>query len=378
MRVLYVISGLGMGGAERQTILSARELVRRGHAVMIYTLNRELARQGELDGSGVELTVDAKRTRLDWSVVGRLRRTVRDWKADLMHGVLYDGNLYARLAGALQGVPVLNSERSDNYTLPLASRVALAATRPWLAGLVANSHAGARFARSLHGLREARVHTIWNGIDLDEVDRRLRVAGRPAADIWPGDDLWRVCVVGALKPAKDHLLALEVAHRLLQRQPRWRFVFAGAELADARDDAYPRQVERRVAELGLQDRVAFVGQRRDVPELMASSDALLVTSRYEGFPNVVLESMACGTPVVSTDYSDVRRILPLDWQVVPDRDPQALADALQRAVGERETLAALQRRWVEHHATAGRCAELLERVYQGYLPGAAELRKELA
>src|SRR3569623_1154097 len=100
MRILYVISGLGFGGAERQTILAARELVRRGHAVLIYALTEEVPRADELAGSAVELVVDAMRSRLDWAVVRRLRNTVRRWQPDVLQGMLYDGNVYSRLAAA--------------------------------------------------------------------------------------------------------------------------------------------------------------------------------------------------------------------------------------------------------------------------------------
>ena len=122
MRILIVISGLGWGGAERQVVLLSRELVRRGHAVLVYTLNDHVPRRDELAGSGVELVVDQKRWRLDPALLLRLRRAVRRWGADLVHGFLYDGNLYARLAAAGLGVTVLDSERNDAYRLSALQR----------------------------------------------------------------------------------------------------------------------------------------------------------------------------------------------------------------------------------------------------------------
>ena len=86
MRVLFVISGLGMGGAERQVVLLSRELCRRGHAVGIYTLNRETARADEIEGSAVELIHDQKRIRLDPAVLWRLRRHIQRWRPDVVHG----------------------------------------------------------------------------------------------------------------------------------------------------------------------------------------------------------------------------------------------------------------------------------------------------
>lgn len=369
MRLLYVISGLGLGGAERQLVMLSKDLARRGHAVCIFTLNDLVPRADELRGSAVELVVEQKRSRLDWGLVRRLRRKIAEWQPDLVHGFLYDGNVYARLAGFGLGVPVLGSERSDRYRLSTAQKIGYRLTAPLGDGVVANSHAGAAFAQRVQHVRAGHVHTVWNGIDLHEIDERLSCGIRPAHELLP-DATKRVCIVGSIKPEKDHLLALRVARRLADRDAGWRFVCVGDELKD-RVSGCKAEVFAECERLGLRDIVRFAGHRRDVPELVASCDAMLVTSRYEGFPNVVLEAMACGTPVASTDYSDVRRILPFDWQVVASRDEGELAASLERCVREHDAVAAEQRRWVEARATAAASAEAMLRVYASYVRGGA-------
>jgi len=361
LRILHVISGLGIGGAERQLVILSRDLLRRGHKVLIYTLSDLVPRLPELKGSGVEVIIDHKRLRLDPLVIARLRRTARSWGAEVAHGWLYDGNIYTRVALRGLGIPIVNSERSDSYRLSYVQHLGYALTRGWETALVANSHAGLAFARRLHRLPADRGHVVWNGIDLAAA--RLEAAAAPAlrAALWPGQECFIACLVGTISPPKDHLLALDTAAALHRREPRWRFLFVGGQLRDS--GAYQQAVRARLRELQLENVCRFTSERTDAIAHIAASDVLFSTSLFEGFPNVVLEAMACATPVVSTEYSDIRRILPLSWQVVPQRRPELLAAAIQRAAGERSSVATAQHAWVEQHATSERLGTAMEAIY---------------
>ena len=118
---------------------------------------------------------------------------------------------------------------------------------------------------------------------------------------------------------------------------------------------------------GLDERVRFAGARKDLPAIVKQSDVLFVTSAWEGFPNSVLEAMVLGVPVVSTDYSDIRDILPRAGQVVAERAPQRIADAIVEAYIDRDEIAAEQLRWVRAHASIEKAAENLENVYRRYV-----------
>lgn len=365
MRVLFVISGLATGGAERQVVLLSRELRRNGHAALIYALNRETSRQPELQDSGVEVVFDQKKFRFDPAVLFRLRTKISSWRPDIVHGFLYDGNLYSRLAALGSGIPVFGSERSDNYVLSLPQRAGYRLTSWMCDAVVANSHAGAAFACRTQHLATDRCHVVWNGIDLTEVSERSQSVSSVSGEIWPGSALRRLCMVGAIKEAKDYPLALRTMRALVDKSPEWRMVCVGDELSDARVEEKSKVLEL-CAQLGLDAYVKFVGRRSDVLEIMRSADVLLMTSSREGFPNAVLEAMACGTPVVSTDYSDIRRILPMPWQVIRDRDPERLAEGVQRCLAERKQVARAQSDWVESHATIEASMQAMLEVYRRY------------
>jgi glycosyltransferase involved in cell wall biosynthesis len=377
MRVLLAISDLALHGAQKQVVELARELDRMGHAVLVYTLNDDAPRAAELAGSGVEVVIDQKRSRLDFAVLARLRRRIRDFRAEIVHGFLYDADIYVRLAAIGTGAVVLNSERSDNYTLSAIQRLAHFATLPLVDGVVANSSSGSRFAQRYLRYAQDKMHVVWNGLRVEELRRKAVSSADYRTEFFGRSDVKVACMVGHIKPAKDYPLALEVAARLIRRAPDWRVLFLGEALAhagayaagrDSDTSGYKRAVLQQYQALGLDEsRVNFAGARADVPAILAQCDVQFMTSRWEGFPNVVLEGMALGVPVVSTDYSDIRLILPRASQVVASRDPGELAAAILAAHEGRQAIVAEQERWVREHASIEQAARRLEGVYEQYL-----------
>lgn len=365
MRIVFVINSLIYGGAETQVLALSRQLASQGHAVAIYTLRPDNPRTSELDGSGVEVIEDCKRAKFDLALLLRLRRFLQTFRADIVHGFLLDGNLYATLAAAGTGIPALTSERSTNYRWPLGHRLGLLLVRRLAAGLVANTHAGARFAQALFHLPAAHVHVVWNGIAMDPDGRqRTMHASTPALEFFGSPDVKVACLVGQVKPEKDQCLALHVARALIQKDPRWRVLLVGECLPQTR--RYKESVLRLHDELALGDAVAFAGLRSDVRRIIGGSNVLFSTSVHEGFPNVVLEAMAVGTPVVSTEYSDIRLILPDPSQIVANRDPGAIANAIVLADAQRAALGSRQRQWLESNGTIAAAARRLENIYSHY------------
>jgi glycosyltransferase involved in cell wall biosynthesis len=244
--------------------------------------------------------------------------------------------------------------------------------------VVANSRSGASFAQRYFGYPERLLHVVWNGMRVDEC-----VAGAASTRDFRreffGDGEHRIaCMIGHIKPAKDYHLALEAAAELVRMAPEWRVLFLGEALSSAagyaggRDSEtgdYKNGVMQHFQALGLEQggKVRFAGARADAHAVLAQCDVQFMTSCREGFPNVVLEGMALGVPVVSTDYSDIRLILPRASQVVASRSPAGIASAIVAASRDREAIAAEQKRWVSEHASIEQAARQMERVYENCL-----------
>lgn len=377
MKILIVNSGLRHGGAETQIIYLCHAFIRMGHQVALYLLTPEADRVSELPKE-VHVVQGSKSSPFDFAEVLRLRRFIEKWQPDVVKGFLFDANFYARLAGVGMGIPVINGERNDGYELNRNQALAHYPTRMLAKAVVANTYAGRAFAQRLFGIHESRTHVVWNGIDLTKVQSCLPSADQKQSlrrDLFGEGDFKVVVVVGTIRRSKDHMLALKVCKALQHSDPGWRFLFVGdaptgfghyRSKAASEEARYKREVFDYVDSQGMTSSVVFTGKRDDAIKLIAAADVLLSTSVHEGFPNVVLEAMAAGTPVVSTAYSDITRILPFEWQVSPERDAQALAQRVQRAWCDHDGISAAQRAFVEREATVDISAQRMLDVFQHY------------
>src|SRR6185503_18111965 len=126
----------------------------------------------------------------------------------VIHGFLFDGNFYSRLAAFGSGIPVLNSERSDNYRLSPVQNIAHRLTRRLTCAVVANTHSGGAFAQRRFGFAADDVHVVWNGVRQEALERQ---AAAPTADYrseFFGDRGVRMaCLVGSIRPVKNYHLA---------------------------------------------------------------------------------------------------------------------------------------------------------------------------
>jgi glycosyltransferase involved in cell wall biosynthesis len=140
-----------------------------------------------------------------------------------------------------------------------------------------------------------------------------------------------VTTVGRLTAIKHHALFVETAALVAARDPAAVFLLAG-------DGELRPQLEALVRERGLESRVRFLGWRRDLANIYGASDVFLLTSRNEGTPVALIESLAAGVPGVSTEVGGVRDVVDTDaiGLLAPFGDPRALADHVATLLGDRE------------------------------------------
>jgi glycosyltransferase involved in cell wall biosynthesis len=381
--VMLLIGSLEHGGAQRQLVELARHLDPGRFEPFVCSLSATVPLAAALP-PGTELAVTPRRWRFDPLPVVRVARLMRRRRVRLVHAFLFDAEMVARLAAPLAGVRVVvGSERNSNYRRPGLQRWCLRRTRRWVSGVIANSHAGKAFHVATVGPPAERVWVVHNGVDVERFRPGDRAAARRELGLPPTGHV--IGMVASFKPQKNHFMLLDVARRLRDRWPDVRFVCAGEELPGARGgtlaagtgshrgvDEYYRRVLDTIAAQGLGESVRLLGALERVERLYAACDLTVLTSDHEGTPNVLLESMACGVPVVATDVGDNAHLVP-DRRVgalVPRGDAEAMAAEIERLLVDPrrlEAAGAAARAWVEREFSTAALAARTGRVYEDLL-----------
>jgi len=329
LRVVFLIQNLHYGGAERQLVGLARGFQEAGCEVTVATFRSGGELQSTLIAAGIKPISLGKSGRFDLlRPTLRLIGLIRSREADILYSFLPAANVLGAIAKPfLRSCRLVWGIRSAFVDLGRYDRMTRLSytVQAWLSYMpdciVANS-VEARSTAIAAGISNKNFHIIPNGIDTERFspDERQRAETRRAWGILPEAPL--VGIVGRLDTMKDHPTFLRAAAEISQARNDVRFVCVGGGPAD-----YHAELRQLAADLGLNDRISWVGPMDAVELAYNAIDVLVCSSHGESFPNVVAEAMACGVPCVSTDVGASRCIVGAAGRVVPSKDPIALAEA---------------------------------------------------
>lgn len=323
----HFITDLESGGAQVALYRLATRLDKAQFRPRVVCLRGGEAAVGrKLRAAGIPI-LDLQMTR-KWRM-DALARLYAHWRRErpmILHSWMFHATLAGRLVGRAAGIPILISarrnvniggpqrERLNRLTLPLDHAV-IAVCEAARQAEMARGHAAPQ-----------KVTTIYNGVDLAEFPpanaasgaRLRRVLHLPA-------DARLIGVVGRLHPQKGHTYLLQAAPAVLAEMPAAHFLMIGdGELRPA--------LAQEAQQVGAARQVHWLGQRDDVPMLLAGLDLFVLPSLWEGMPNAALEAMAAALPVIATGVDGTREVIEdgVSGLLVPAADAAALAAAINR------------------------------------------------
>ena len=331
MRVLFIITGLGTGGAEVMLLKLLERLDRERYTPMVISLTT----MGEIGPRIAALGIQVRSLGMTSgfpspsSFLG-LIWLIKKFKPDIVNTWLYHADLLGGLAGWLAGVPAIawniRNSNLDRDKTRWGTRLVVyvcAAISHWVPKKVLSCSEAARRVHVKLGYSARKMLVIPNGFDLarfrSDAESRLTVRN----ELGLADDAKLVGLIARYDPQKNHLGFVEAAVLIHMAMPEVHFVLAGSGV-----DASNVELKALIDAHGLADRMHLLGRRDDIPRLMAALDVLASSSYGEAFPNVLGEAMASSVPCVVTDVGDSAEIVGETGRVVQAGDMQGLAQQI--------------------------------------------------
>jgi len=335
VRLVHIINDVSIGGAEMMLYKLLSQVNRERFDPIVVALRNRGQLHRRIEALGVPVYNVAMRLPIPTPTsCWRLIRLMRRLKPDLIQGWMYHGSLAAQFGGAFAGgaVPVVWNIRQSlngfNYekraTAAIIRFLAHLSKRP--AKIIYNS----RIAAAQHGaigyeLQNSLV--IPNGFMTSLFTPSQEARNSLRVELGIPDETLLIGLVSRYHPVKDHANFLHAAALLLKTHSDVQFVLCG----DGVNWVNP-VLCKLIDDLKLAERVHLLDQRQDMPRITAALDIATSSSSAERFPNVIGEAMSCGIPCVVTDVSDLLWIVGETGRVVPPRNAQALAGAMQELV----------------------------------------------
>jgi glycosyltransferase involved in cell wall biosynthesis len=340
LRILFVVNGFAVGGGELKLLELVSELKKRyggRYRAVVAAVGQSGPLHDPFAAAADRISVFSKKHPYDVSQVAGLLRLIREERIDVVQTTLFYADVIGTLAARLAGVTRIISWEAVTQPYGFKRMTAYRLAAKGFRMSVSVSDAIRLQVRDGRRVPGSRTRTIPYGVDTRKF-RPLpggaslrRTLGIPRRGLVFG-------TIARLTEQKGHRYLLEALPEIVRKCPDAFFVFAG-------DGPLRKSLEAGVSALRIGNHVRFLGFRGDIPELLASFDAFVLPSLYEGLPNAALEAMACGKPVIATAVDGTPEAVlhgTTGW-LVPPRDPRALAGAVLKFCSDRRLMRTLGR-----------------------------------
>jgi glycosyltransferase involved in cell wall biosynthesis len=367
-RILHLITGLGLGGAETilASLITNAEMSSFSHGVVALLDEGHFGPILRSRSVSVEC-LNLSRVRVDPSSIIRLRREILAFEPDLIHCWMYHPALmHGVVSLTIPHVPVvwgLHHTNVSNTAVSRRTRAVIKATRFIAQSVPARIVCCSESTREHHeeiGYPKSKLQVIVNGVDWRYFQRAAEAGSEMRMKLGIPEDALVIGHVGRYDPQKDHACLVRACGLVRKHVANVRFVFCGLGV-DWENDSLVREVKAA----GIQDLVLLLGLRTDVADILGTFDLFALSSAYgEALPIALLEAMSAGAISLATDVGDCARTIGDPQRIVPVRRPDLLADAMVRVTRAAESDLARMRREASERVRQMYSVETMSRSYR--------------
>lgn len=319
MRILYIITGLAIGGAERITIDIANNMLKKGHAVSIIYLT------GENMHHDIHPDILLRPIHMKKNPVGLLNaliqavQFIKEWKPDIIHSQMYHANIFSRLLKLMYPHFILICTEHNKY---IGGK-----TRMWTYRLTnrfsdfntnVSEEATTYFIQS-KAFKASNTTTIYNGIDLK---RFYKSAINLRSKFNISDNTFVFINVGRLTKAKDQANLIKAFHKLSA-------IYNNIQLIIVGEGEEKKNLQKLAQDLGIQNQILFHKVTDQIEKLYNVADCFVLSSSWEGFGIVIAEAMACELPAITTNAGGCAEVIGNQRFLIPIKDTDALFNKMK-------------------------------------------------
>lgn len=322
-KIIHIIQSLDNGGCENMLLRTLPLLQAFDHTIVTLKEPGELTPQ--FTSAGITVRSIHCHGLFDISGIGRLRALIREERPDVILTYLFHADAIGRLGLAgTTNAPIIPFLRTTyNHPKYLLARVFEWLTKPLVKQYLANSEAVKDFYINHIGVRSEKITVIPNGIDTNYFDSIMPdIHLRESLSI-KADNFIIICVAN-LHINKGHRYLLKAFETLNQKYPETRLLIVG-------DGVEYNNLKNQIKEFQSKNNITFLGRRTDVPELLKISDCFVLPTLFEGQSNAIMEAMASGLPIITTDIPENQALIDDKHSgiLVPIKSSDELVHALQ-------------------------------------------------
>lgn len=330
IKVMHLINSFSLAGAEKLVYEITKRMDKSKFDVFVCAIGKSA------DGMEDEIRKDLERYGVKTLFIGKsshkqrltavmeLTRILRSNRIRILHTHCPSPDFYGKIAGFLANMPYIFTtiHNTEGYN-PLKEKFLSLLTTKY----IAISETVKAYTANKLKIPLDRIEVIYNGVDLEDFFNVSIEREKKLKELMIHNSCRVITSVGRVSEQKGYIYLVEAAKVVLQRFSNACFYIAGSTNLNVE---LVKRLKEKIRDYGIESHFVFGGVRKDIPEILAVSDIFVLPSLWEGFPTVLIEAMASGTPVVTTDVGSNREIV-IDGKngfIVPPKDVDALAERI--------------------------------------------------